>query len=105
MTRNTSNRAPAGTWVFVCGPSGAGKDSVIGWARGQLADRPGIVFAQRPKLSPHKRALAERIAEILRVSPEAVSVKAKTGESVGEVGREEVMMAQCVALLAPRTSA
>ena len=43
--------------------------------------------------------------EACPLSPEAVSVKAKTGESVGEVGREEVMMAQCVALLTPRTSA
>lgn len=36
-----------GTWVFVCGASGAGKDSVIGWAREHLAARHDIVFAQR----------------------------------------------------------
>lgn len=36
-----------GRWVFVCGPSGAGKDSVIGWARAALAHRPSIVFARR----------------------------------------------------------
>ncbi|MBA2673907.1 AAA family ATPase [Ramlibacter sp.] len=40
--------APApGRWVFVCGPSGAGKDSVIGWARTALAGERGIVFARR----------------------------------------------------------
>lgn len=71
----------------------------------ELVNLDCIVFAQRPKLSPHKRALAERIAAILGVGPAAVSVKAKTGESVGEVGREEVMMAQCVALVTPRTDA
>lgn len=37
----------SGLWVFVCGPSGAGKDSVLGWAATQLAARPDIVFARR----------------------------------------------------------
>ena len=36
-----------GTWVFVCGPSGAGKDSVIAWARQALGARSDIVFARR----------------------------------------------------------
>jgi 2-C-methyl-D-erythritol 2,4-cyclodiphosphate synthase len=58
-----------------------------------------IVFAQRPKLGPHKAAIRGRIAEILGLSPNQVGVKAKTGEGVGEVGREEAIMAQCVALL------
>ena len=58
-----------------------------------------IVFAQRPKLTPHKEAIRRRIAEILQVDAEQVGVKAKTGEGVGEIGREEIMMAQCVALL------
>ncbi len=58
-----------------------------------------IVFAQRPKLSPYKAAIRQRIADILSLSPDQVGVKAKTGEGVGEVGREETIMAQCVALL------
>ena len=58
-----------------------------------------IVFAQRPKLSPHKAAIRQRIAEILELAPEQVGVKAKTGEGVGEIGREEVIAAQCVLLL------
>jgi phosphonate metabolism protein PhnN/1,5-bisphosphokinase (PRPP-forming) len=37
----------SGLWVFVCGPSGAGKDSVLGWAAQQLATRRDIVFARR----------------------------------------------------------
>lgn len=58
-----------------------------------------IVFAQKPKLSQYKLTIRERIAEILAILPEQVGVKAKTGEGVGEVGREEVIMAQCVVLL------
>ena len=37
----------SGLWVFVCGPAGAGKDSVIGWAEQQLAGHVGIVFSRR----------------------------------------------------------
>lgn len=36
-----------GLWVFVCGPSGAGKDSVIAWAAQALAHKPRIAFARR----------------------------------------------------------
>lgn len=36
-----------GSWVFVCGPSGAGKDSVMAWARERLAGDARIVFARR----------------------------------------------------------
>lgn len=37
----------SGLWVFVCGPSGAGKDSVMSWAAEHLAARQDIVFARR----------------------------------------------------------
>lgn len=58
-----------------------------------------IVFAQQPKLSPYKTLIGERIAEILKIAPTQVNIKAKTGEGVGPVGQNEIMMAQCVALL------
>jgi ribose 1,5-bisphosphokinase len=37
----------SGLWVFVCGPSGAGKDSVMAWAADYLKGEPGIVFSRR----------------------------------------------------------
>lgn len=58
-----------------------------------------IVFAQRPKLSAYKDAIRHRVAHLLSVDATAVGVKAKTGERVGPVGREEAIMAQVVALL------
>lgn len=41
-----------GLWVFVCGPSGSGKDSVIDSARQALSGRSDIVFARRMVTRP-----------------------------------------------------
>lgn len=66
----------------------------------QLVNLDCIVFAQQPKLSPYKSAIATRIAGILGVDPAQVNIKAKTGEKVGPLGLLEIMQAECVALLA-----
>ncbi len=64
-----------------------------------------VVHAQRPKLSPYKDELRRRLAGMLEVPATAVSVKAKTGELVGPVGREEAITVQCVVILLPAGSA
>jgi 2-C-methyl-D-erythritol 2,4-cyclodiphosphate synthase len=76
----------------------AARDAVaaVGW---QIVNIDCIVFAQRPKLLPHRQAIRQRLAEILEIESERVSVKAKTGERVGPVGLEETMESMCVALL------
>ena len=58
-----------------------------------------ILFAERPKIAPFALEIRRSIAAVLSVLPEAVGVKAKTGEGVGPVGREEAISAQAVALL------
>ena len=67
-----------------------------GW---QVVNVDCIVMAQRPKLAPYMQAIRRRVAEILAVEPDAVGLKAKTGEQVGPIGREEAIAAQCVVLL------
>lgn len=42
-----SKRQHGGAIVLIVGPSGAGKDSVIAFARSELADDPSVVFARR----------------------------------------------------------
>ncbi|MDA1055040.1 MAG: 2-C-methyl-D-erythritol 2,4-cyclodiphosphate synthase [Planctomycetota bacterium] len=69
----------------------------------QVVNLDCIVFAQRPQLSEYKDAIRQRIATILEIASDAVGMKAKTGEGVGSVGREEAIMAQCVVLLETRT--
>ncbi len=68
----------------------------IGW---EICNIDCIVFAQRPKILPHRQTIRERLADILDVEPERVGLQAKTGEGVGSIGREEAIAAQCVALL------
>lgn len=58
-----------------------------------------IVFAEAPKLAPHKLSIRQSIAKLLRVPLDAVSVKAKTGEGVDAIGTRIAIAAQCVVLL------
>ena len=57
------------------------------------------IIAERPKLTPHKTAMQRRIAELLGVEPSGVSVKAKTNEGMGCIGRGEGIAAVAVVML------
>lgn len=65
----------------------------------RIANVDCIIFSQRPKLTEYKEAIRISLARMLSVSPTHIGVKAKTGEEVGAVGTEQVIQAQCVALL------
>jgi cysteinyl-tRNA synthetase len=58
------------------------------------------VIAQEPKLKPHIERMRANIAEVLGVSVDSVSVKARTHEKCDAVGRGEAMSMQAVVLLA-----
>lgn len=58
-----------------------------------------VVAAERPKLADYQDAIRHRIAGILRLNPHQIGLKAKTGEGVGPIGREDVIEARCVALV------
>jgi 2-C-methyl-D-erythritol 2,4-cyclodiphosphate synthase len=57
---------------------------------------------EAPKLSPHRQAIRERIAQALALDPALVNVKASTGEGIGFVGRGEGVAALAVASLHAR---
>lgn len=67
-----------------------------GW---QIANIDSVVVAERPKLKPHIGAMRDRLATILKLTPDQVSVKATTNEKLGPVGREEGIAAYAIALL------
>ena len=57
------------------------------------------IAMQKPKLRPYIDSMRERLAEILRVCVDRVSIKATTTERLGFEGREEGVSATAVALL------
>lgn len=55
------------------------------------------IICESPKIGPHRDAMRRRIAELLRIDVERVSVKATTTERLGFTGRGEGIAAQAVA--------
>jgi 2-C-methyl-D-erythritol 4-phosphate cytidylyltransferase/2-C-methyl-D-erythritol 2,4-cyclodiphosphate synthase len=72
----------------------------IARARGYAVENADVVvILERPKLSPHVEAVRESLARCLGVGVEAVSVKGKTNEGIGAIGRGEAIAAHAVATL------
>lgn len=67
-----------------------------GWEIGNV---DSTVIAEMPKLAPHIPAMRQRLAQALLVAIDQVSVKAKTAEKMGPVGRLEAIEARAVCLL------
>lgn len=57
------------------------------------------IIAEEPKLSPFLDEMKQRLSQNLEVSPEQISIKAKTTNSLGFVGRKEGIAALAVALV------
>jgi 2-C-methyl-D-erythritol 2,4-cyclodiphosphate synthase len=58
-----------------------------------------VVMAERPRLAPFVAAIRDRLAAVLGVGLDRVSIKAKTCEGLGAIGRGEAIAAQAVVLL------
>ena len=55
------------------------------------------VMCEQPKIGPHRAAMQARIAGLLRLVPDQVSIKATTTERLGFTGRGEGIAAQAAA--------
>jgi len=60
-----------------------------------------VVIAEEPRIGPHRAAIRANIARALGVSDDAVSVKGKTNEGMGWIGRGEGLACIAVATLSP----
>jgi len=65
----------------------------------EIANIDSVVICEKPKLSPHYQLMRQRLAEVLGVGEDRVSVKATTNEKLGEIGSGLAVAAQAVALL------
>jgi 2-C-methyl-D-erythritol 4-phosphate cytidylyltransferase / 2-C-methyl-D-erythritol 2,4-cyclodiphosphate synthase len=72
---------------------------LVAAAGGSIAHVDVTIICERPKVGPHRAAMAARIAEILALAPTRVNVKATTTEGLGFTGRGEGIAAQAVATI------
>jgi 2-C-methyl-D-erythritol 2,4-cyclodiphosphate synthase len=57
------------------------------------------ISLEQPKLRPYIDKMREKLAEALEIEIDCVSVKAKTGEGVGEVGESIAVRSEAVIML------
>lgn len=85
---------------------GAASHRFLEFAASRVVERGGrvdyvdlTIIAEAPKIGPHRAAMRARIAEILAIPLDRVSVKATTTERLGFTGRREGIAAQAIATL------
>ena len=69
---------------------------LVGAQGGRLVNVDATVLAEAPRLAPHLPAMARRLAEALGLPVDRVSVKAKSPEGLGLLGRREGIAAMAV---------
>jgi len=62
------------------------------------------IITEAPKLTAHKQAMRERVADLLGTDTSNVSVKAKTAEGMGPIGAGEGLVAFAVVLMEDTTA-
>jgi 2-C-methyl-D-erythritol 2,4-cyclodiphosphate synthase len=66
---------------------------------GRLSNADITIICERPKITPHAPAMRARLAELLGVSIDLISVKATTTEKLGFPGRGEGIAAQAAVIV------
>ncbi|MEZ5540292.1 MAG: 2-C-methyl-D-erythritol 2,4-cyclodiphosphate synthase [Pseudomonadales bacterium] len=67
-----------------------------GW---RLSNADITIIAQAPKVLPYREQMQQRVAQVMSVALDQISVKATTTEKLGFEGRKEGIVAQAVVLL------
>lgn len=85
---------------------GAASFQFLEFARDRVAARGGrivhvdiTIICEAPKVGPHREAMRARLAEILSLTPDRISVKATTTEGLGFTGRRDGIAAQATATI------
>ncbi|HOF15834.1 MAG TPA: 2-C-methyl-D-erythritol 2,4-cyclodiphosphate synthase [Bacteroidales bacterium] len=67
-----------------------------GW---KIINIDSTIVIEQPKLSPYIALMKESLANVLKLEIEDISIKAKTSEKLGFIGREEGVSAYAVVLV------
>jgi len=57
------------------------------------------IILEKPKLGKHKEKIRQNVARLLSINAANVNIKAGTMEGIGEIGKNEAVMAFCSILL------
>ena len=71
---------------------------VLGWS---ISHVDATIVTELPRIAPHRDAMRRALAGALGIDERAVSVKGKTNEGMGWIGRGEGLACFAVATLAP----
>lgn len=66
----------------------------------QVVNLDCVILAEKPKMAPHIDAMRQHLADLIGIPLGRVSIKAKTGEGVGEIGNNQAIATRVVVLLA-----
>lgn len=72
----------------------------LGYRMGNI---DAVVITEEPKIGPHAGAIRQCIASGLGMDEATVSVKGKTNEEMGAIGRREGIAANAVVLIVPNS--
>ena len=65
----------------------------------EISNIDALVCAEEPKLNPYIEEMKRKMAEVLSISVEDISIKATTSEKMGFIGRKEGMAAYATVLI------
>ncbi len=72
---------------------------LIAQAAYTVGNLDATIFLEKPKLGPYKQQIRENLANLLNLSLDCVSVKAKTAEKFPPVGTQEAIAASVTLLM------
>jgi 2-C-methyl-D-erythritol 2,4-cyclodiphosphate synthase len=65
----------------------------------RIVNLDSVLFAEAPKLGPHRQSMQTTLAKAMNIPPDAINVKATTTEGLGVIGKGEGIAAMCMALI------
>jgi len=80
-----------------------GKVETIISKKGYFVDHVDtMILCEAPRMSGYKEKMKARIAKVLKIKKDQISIKATTNEGVSFIGREEAIAAMAVCLIQKR---
>ena len=64
--------------------------------KGKINNLDTVIICEKPKILDYSKEIRANIAQILDIDPKNISVKGKTSESIGFIGRHEGIAAMAI---------